>query len=149
MKPGRELDALVAERIVGRCAHILRKTQTLELDSQILSNYHQCQKCGEKFWGIAWHEGYCAFPSYSTDVAAAWQVDRPGWTWEFQETSHDLTATLYPSPQARSQAIASYPILPEGVTLVRREWGDDKASTYAWVRCLAALRAVGAEVKDE
>jgi len=85
--------------------------------------------------------------SPSTDIAAAWQVDRPGWVWEFQETSHDLTATLYPSPEARSEAIASWPVLPKGVALVRREWGDDKASTYAWVRCLAALRAVGVEAE--
>jgi hypothetical protein len=138
MKPGRELDALVAEALGWK------RTDERPPDYHNWTNYPD-----------VWYrtpngtiENVTNIPPYSTDIAAAWQMDRPGWTWEFQETSHDLTATLYPSPEARSEALASYPILPEGVTLVRREWGDDKAGTYAWVRCLAALRAVGVEVGD-
>jgi len=125
MKPGRELDALVAEYVIG----------------------YECV-CDEEPVDCpihAYNDHYTLSP-YSTDIAAAWRVDKPGWVWEFQETSHDLTATLYPSPQARIEAMANYPILPEGVALVRREWLDDKATTYACVRCLAALRAVGAEI---
>jgi len=138
MKPGRELDALVAKKIMG---------WKLSADaSEWLDADGEYMKAAE-YWYIGGNDDILPW-SPSTDIAAAWQVDKPGWVWEFQETSHDLTATLYPSPQARIEAMASYPILPEGVTLVRREWGEDKASTYAWVRCLAALRAVGVEVKD-
>ena len=138
MKPGRELDALVAEHVMG---------WKLSADGSEWLDADEVYIEDAKYWRIGGNDDILPW-SPSTDIAAAWQVDRPGWTWEFQETSHDLTATLYPSPEARSEALTSYPILPEGVVLVRREWLDDKAGTYAWVRCLAALRAMGVEVED-
>ncbi len=137
MKPGRELDARVAD-IMGRCGHVLEKVQ----------DHYRCQKCGEEFWGISWREGYCAFPLYSTEIDAAWTVDKPGWLWEFQETSQTLTVELYTSSEMMQRAIRDFPILPKDVVLVRREWLDDKAATYAWLRCLAALEAVGVEIED-
>lgn len=115
MKPGRELDALVAEKVMGRCGHTLRRVQ----------DHHQCQKCGEEFWGLAWHKGYCAFPSFSTDIAAAWNVverlkDRyfllqyygDGWDCQIGGTSRT-------------------------------------GNTVPLAICLAALKAVGVEVEDE
>ena len=106
MKPGRELDALMAKYIEG-----------------------------------------CYMPrAYSTDIAAAFTVDKPGWLWEFQESPETLTVELYTSPALRCKAIEMYPILPKKVILVRREWLEDKARTYAWLRCLAALEVV--KVKD-
>jgi len=121
MKPGRELDALVVEMVMDWDHQDIWDDEPLVPPDVYLIRLKE------------------TVPPYSTDIAAAWQVDRPSWVWEFQETSHDLTATLYPSPEARMEAVTSYPILPEGVTL---------ASTYAWVRCLAALLAVGMEVEN-
>ena len=93
---------------------------------------------------LDWSAGdYSIIPCYSTDIAAAFAVGKPGWLWEFQETSQTLTVTLYTSSEMTQRAIRDFPILPEGVILIRREWLDDKAQTYAWLRCLAALEAVG------
>lgn len=142
MKPSRELDALVAA-IMGRCGHVLKRIQ----DDDYCSHF-QCQKCDEEFWGLAWHEGYCAFPEYSTQIDAAFTVDKPGWLWEFKEMPETLTVELYTSLALRRKAIEMYPILPKKVILVRRKWLDDKTQTYAWLRCLAALEAVEVNVGE-
>lgn len=141
MKPGRELDALMAEALGFKTKWFVYPDNSRILLCLV-------GKTASRNDGWVERDDWRSVPPYSTEIAAAWRVDRPGWTWEFQETSHDLTATLYPSPEARMEAVTSYPVLPEGVALVRREWGEDKASTYAWVRCLAALRAVGVEVEN-
>lgn len=125
MKPGRELDAEVAKYIIG----------------------YECV-CEEEAADCPIHayDDHDTLRPYSTDLAAAFSVNKPGWLWEFEETPETLTVTLYPSPALRRRAIAMFPILPKDVVLVRREWLDDKAQTYAWLRCLAALEAVGVKL---
>ncbi len=140
MKPSRELDMKVAEHVMG------------------WDNIHY-QPGGNVPFGRPDDDYRRDYPNntayskrvlpYSTDIAAAWTVDKPGWLWEFQETSQVLTVTLYTSSEMMQRAIRDFPILPEDVVLIRREWLDDKAATYAWLRCLAALEAVGVEVSDD
>lgn len=90
----------------------------------------------------------CYMPrAYSTDVAAAFTVDKSGWLWEFKEMPETLTVVLYTSFALRRQAMEMYPILPKKVILIRREWLEDKSRTYAWLRCLAALEAVRVDVE--
>ena len=138
MKPGRELNAKVAEKIMG------------------WDNIHY-QPGGNIPFGRPNDDYRRDFPEaaysrsilpYSTDVAVAFTVDKPGWLWEFQESPGTLTVELYTSPALRCKAIEMFPILPKKVILVRREWLEDKARTYAWLRCLAALEAIGVEVED-
>lgn len=122
MKPSRELDSLVAKHVMG----------------------YECV-CDEEPADCPIHayNDRDTLRAYSIDIAAAFAVDKPGWLWKFQETSQTLTVTLYTSPEMLQESIRDYPILPEGVVLIRREWLGDKAQTYAWLRCLAALEAVG------
>lgn len=58
MKPGRELDALIAEKVMGLAV----------LNGQIF-RYDKSYEKGD----IATAVG-CPIPSYSTDMAAAWEV---------------------------------------------------------------------------
>lgn len=127
MKPSRELDAKIAKYIIG----------------------YECV-CDETPVDCPIHayDDRDTLRPYSTDIAAAFAVDEPGWLWEFQEASQALTVTLYTSFEMIREAIRDFPILPEDVILIRREWLDDKAATYAWLRCLAALEAVSVEVED-
>ena len=80
-------------------------------------------------------------PLYSTDIAAAWTVDKPGWLWEFKEMPATLTVILYTSFELRCKAMEIYPRIPKEVILIWHEWLKDKVQTYAWLRCLAALEA--------
>lgn len=117
MEPGRELDALIFEKVMGWVI--------------LLPGFRDTR---DK-----------AIPFYSTDLAAAFTVDKPGWLWEFTESVGTLTVILYTSLEMWRKAIGDYPIFPEDAILVRQIWLDDKAQTYAWLRCLAALKAVGVE----
>lgn len=126
MKPGRKLDAEVAEIMGYECV---------------------CEEEAADCPIHAYGDRDTLRP-YSTDVAAAFTVDKPDWLWEFKEMPEMLTVILYTSHALRRKAIEMFPILPKKVILVRREWLEDKAQTYAWLRCLAALEAVGVEVGD-
>ena len=125
MKSSRELDSWVAEHVIG----------------------YECV-CDETLVDCPIHaRGDCdTLRPYSTNIAAAFSIDKPGWLWEFQETPETLTATLYTSFALRRKAIEMYPVLPMDVIFIRRGWLGDKAQTYAWLRCLTALEAVGVEV---
>lgn len=127
MKLSRELDALIAEKVMG----------------------YECV-CKEEPADCPIHayDDRDTLRAYSADIAAAWTVDKPGWLWEFQEAQKVLTVTLYTSFGILIEATRAYPVLPKSVILVQQEWLEDKVSTYALARCLAALKAVGAEVED-
>jgi len=95
MEPSRELDALVAEKVMN------------------WDNVH-CLSGGNIPFGRPDDDYNRAFPSamysepvplYSTDIAAAWTVDKPGWLWEFQEAVGVLSVTLYTSPALRHKAM--------------------------------------------
>lgn len=61
---GPEMDAAVAEAL-GQCGHYLKPENG--------SGQYKCVKCEQRFAGLAYKEGY-SVKSYSTDIAAAWEL---------------------------------------------------------------------------
>lgn len=87
--------------------------------------------------------GYPVFydvPHYSTDLAAAWQIDKPGWRWEFSELSCGLDVILW-SESGDLEKLGQAYILWDSV--------PDKATAYCLARCRAALEAVGVDWEAE
>lgn len=68
---GPAMDAAVAKAL-GLCPHNLEKTIHWSEDGCSEACY-ECKLCHEKFWGLAYKEGYYGLP-YSTDIAAAWEL---------------------------------------------------------------------------
>jgi len=62
MEPGRELDALVADKVMG-----------FRVDGDICENQDFTQWNGD-FLHIVSKEGNLPLPHYSTDISAAWEV---------------------------------------------------------------------------
>lgn len=131
MKPGRELDALVAEKVMGwNRDHEKRK----------LSYYYgddlYAQDLITKLTDVE-------IPSYSTDIAAAWEVVE-----RFQE-EHGLLMFLRANPNG------TYEISLECNGVCRDDWKDAACEFYGsssgldsapHAICLAALKAVGAKI---
>ena len=120
MEAGREMDAVVAAKVMG-----WHKTD------------RHFGQFGELWWNVpdgvlSWAK--TSFGSFqpSTDIIAAWQVDRPTWEWTFSEQKDCLGIILS---------------LPKRYFLVGVLWAevDNKALAYALGRCRAALKAVGVE----
>ncbi len=128
MEPSRELDILVAVALGWR-----------QLSYRLWHDEN-----GRERW-IDDREGAW---SPSTDIVAAFTVDKPGWLWEFKESRRVLSVALYTSRELRRLAIEMFPVLSKDVVTIWQEWLDDKAATYALARCLAALKAMGVEVED-
>lgn len=63
MPAGRELDGLVAERVMGRCPHREQRRYVHQSDTGF-----ECVACGKDVYG----RENC--PAYSTSIEAAWQV---------------------------------------------------------------------------
>jgi len=71
MPAGREMDALVAEKVMRLCVHDWTFIPNNDDDGGV---GRTCQKCHKEFWGLnppAYGESY---GSYSTDISAAWEV---------------------------------------------------------------------------
>ena len=132
MEAGRELDALVAEEVMGEVeAHApvgdgLTRTDVfgapslLAADDKIRVAYPKSLAAGR-----LWPAQYCG-PKYSTDLAAAWEVVekmRERYVDFLLEWDHDQWRASYCG-----------------------ENEDARADTVALAICLAALRAVGVEV---
>jgi hypothetical protein len=126
---GRELDAKVAEEIFDKppsyydCPHF-------DKNGRILS--------------------FCSCPDLprcSTDIAAAWLVDKPGWYWNFHEAPNHLQITLYPSKELYHKRPWDLQPVPKEIVNVKVNWDEckTKAGVYALGRCRAALMAVEAE----
>lgn len=69
MPAGKEMDTLVAEKVMGLCAH----------DWKLISNDDDgvcriCQKCHLEFWRLRPPVYGAHYGSYSTDISAAWEV---------------------------------------------------------------------------
>jgi hypothetical protein len=116
MNTGRELDALVAEKVMGW--------------RDVSDGY------GTPPEATLW-EAIHIIPHYSTDIAAAWQVVErmrdQGWTSHYTDLSLDSR-----EPWHSWHFTGTTP--PNGPTL------SAQASTVPHAICLAALRAVGVEV---
>ena len=71
LTPGPETDALVAEHVMGLCAHVLGPAG----HGGPWGRQHQCLKCGAgPFDFHADREGHIVAKDYSTNIAAAWKV---------------------------------------------------------------------------
>lgn len=85
-------------------------------------------------------EAWKPIPYFSQDLAAAWQIDKPGWRWEFSELSCGLDVILW-SESGDLEKLGQAYILWDSV--------PDKATAYCLARCRAALEAVGVDWEAE
>jgi len=118
MDAGRELDALVAEKVMGGVP-----TNAIG-DWMVAVGAPPYYRFGGSVRGL---------PDYSTDIAAAWQIDDAKWFWMFEETDGYLEATLWDHRRR----------LPDYYA-VDVAWSDDgnRSKAYALARCILALAAV-------
>lgn len=121
--PGREMDALAAQVVKG---------YTLDYEFAESMGEPTVKDLRDQYdeWGI--------LPNYSTDMTAAWSLDRPGWLWEFKETVNGLVARLIwqvDNDWTKAHARETFPL-----------WADfpSKSAAYAWARCQLAIRAFDA-----
>lgn len=131
-EPGRELDALVAEKVMGSCVHDWKE----DTETESWDRVYQCSRCGRRA-----HFHYLDHLSggpvdvepYSTSIADAWKVvekmaDTPG------PNGDHYTLSLWYSGV---EAVAVFAEM-EG-------WGGRAtAETAALAICLAALAALEA-----
>ena len=123
MKAGRELDALIAEKVMGICGHYLNRVDETDPFGD-RSIYYRCGRCHETFQGLAFKEGYCAFPHYSIRIADAWLV----------VGKLDLPFTLQKNKQFKGGHYASF--------IVDKKFKAAQAATAPLAICLAALEAI-------
>lgn len=123
MKAGRELDVLVAEKVMGQTdfAHLEMKWEEgSSRDGKDGWSGFVCPCCGDSELS----QQMCAMP-YSTSIADAWQVVEK--------------ATYYE---------ASWSGLHHWYLELGEGHGEAEAQTAPLAICLAALKAVGAEVPE-
>jgi len=127
MQAGRELDALVAEKVMG--------WKWLERDE--FNEYRHLTPNGQKI--------QVAVPRYSTDIAAAWQIVekikfmQPGWEIYGLKPDHLQKFTIEYNGFGWRAGWA--PVKLDGNMTIEAE-----AEAAPHAICLAALRAVGVEV---
>jgi hypothetical protein len=132
---GPAMDAAVAKALGWRNLH------WREVDRE--SNHY----APGGWWGNG-PNGECYLDKgYSSDIVAAWKLDRIGWRWQFWETPETLAVTLFTSIEMASDAAWESPRLPEGTIVVQNRWEDSesKVDAYALGRCRAFLKANGVE----
>jgi hypothetical protein len=136
MKPGPELDALVAEKAIG----FRRAT------AETAPNFAHHIDVLKQTWFLSDEErGTCfsAVPEYSTEIAAAWEVV------EKLIAKHYFPSVQHlPGDRGEEnfwECTLGWEKLP-GADLGLREYVSATASTAPHAICLAALKAVGVEV---
>jgi len=131
MKPGRELDALVAERVMG---------WTREPKGWLSPPMGDPRMMWAATWDEAGRPGY--LPSYSTDIAAVWEVVEQMGTKEILGVL-TLGAPCDDNPKWRAiftkKWVANLDAYPDGI-----EHGDSAPHAI----CLAALKATGHDPYD-
>lgn len=115
----REIDALIHEKVFGRCAH-----QWLQHLSPM-----QCFKCGQA------ETQYSKTPFYSTDMAAAWQIVERLDSYEISQNG----ASHAEVPDPKKGWRATY--TQNGRTYTAF------AETGPLAICLAALQSIGIEAE--
>lgn len=145
MEAGRELDALVAEKVM-QFDH-KHKINGCEEDCW----YDVCEYCGLEFH-CEDTSGRCeGYPHYSTDIAAAWQVvDRIAQLVIADENAERLNyLRLEQNDSSGYSATFGFPYMEN------EEWANTanqydcsaRADSAPLAICLAALKAVGVEVE--
>jgi len=127
MPAGRETDALVAKVMGWRNVHTLPGGNVYfgEMPDDWNRN---CWQHGPD-WNIPHLDQVWQF---STEVCAAWMVDREGWRWQFHEGIDDLFVVLTPTICDDEPSLDSF---------VTWDEGPDKPSVYALARCRTVLKA--------
>ncbi|MGL5934405.1 MAG: BC1872 family protein [Cetobacterium sp.] len=131
--PGRELDVLVAEKVMNVHVHTIGHVSSSYMeDDRLQGPFHcmayACTKCHKRFAGFF----KPIVPSYSTAIADAWLVVE-NLVDQFQIV--EVTVGKHRSSKVWSCCIG---VGPEGLIT---HWG---AETAQHAICLAALKAVGA-----
>lgn len=133
MKTGRELDALIAEKVMGlSLAHMpdARDSKSGVIVSEISDSDVYFWDGRERDWS--------PIPNYSTDVAAAWEVVE-----KFKSKKIEFALIRDVSIwQASFQWNDSFPYHWDCI-----EWVDGETAPHAI--CLAALKAVGVKKYDK
>ena len=99
MKPGPDLDALIAEKLMTQCVHD-------DVTERAVTGYrHRCRKCGDLGHGMT--RGTPPCPAYSTDITAAWSV--------LENTRlHGAFISVTPRPDGRWSASRAKALNPRG-----------------------------------
>jgi len=120
-----ELDVLVAEKVKGwtlvRCTSGGNVVVGFDEDTR-----RSCLICPPEGWSgdDAWRP--------STDIACAFQVDKPEWEWFFGEKGDDLHANVYVASEESGVYTVVVPLDPA-----------NKTAAYCRGRCIAACYACG------
>ena len=154
---GRELDAAVAEKVMDwhwndLWGSLIPREQTA-MPSEMWTEWHEDEDGlsrkpirGNTVSGLSYNGDLFKInlPHYSTDIAAAWLVDKPGWYWIFHEALNHLQITLYPSKELYHKRPWDLQPYPKGIICVKVNWDErkTKAEVYALGRCRAALKAM-------
>lgn len=129
MEAGRELDALVAEKV-------MRFDHKHKINGCEDCWYDVCEYCGLEFH-CEDTSGYCeGYPHYSTDIAAAWQILARLRELGFKYIS---VVSLSNGWQCWGDKAMTLNSVPPDVSV--------NADTAPLAICLAALKAVGVEVE--
>ena len=122
MEPGREMDAAVAEHVMG-----------WEFKTPAY-RHNTCSNCGRPVSRYAWPSCRRRDCHYSTDDDAAWAVVRA-----MVEKEYVVTVSYVPMTDGSRDGWASIEDSDENVFCY-------EASTLAEAVCVAALRALGVEI---
>ena len=143
---GRELDAAIEIELGARwLENPERKTYTL-YEADMLARYPGLQKRRSTKWAEpnqrmpSWD---ISLPHYSTDIAAAWELDGEGWEWETYEDRFGLVIRVQHYNYAMYQDF-----FQRQSAFVK--WSDfpTKSAAYAIARCRAWLKARAALVSE-
>jgi hypothetical protein len=135
MEAGRELDAIIAEKVMGW----QRETDEREL-RRLNSGYLDASEYAR--WWINPSGGWaCASPRYSTDIAAAWEVVERLKDANRDDASYDFDL-IYESSKERETGLRN-DVFGWFAQFGEAEHGSGRADTAPLAICLAALEAVG------
>jgi len=137
--PGPQMNAAVAEYVIGykiwddhRRITAYNGGPPIVVDGPNAKRYPDAEH----------HCAYAPALRYSTDIAAAWEVDKPNWWWIFIEHDDILVARIWD----REESPGCDPNRP--IAWIDEPWHEaGQAETYATARCKAALLAVMKEPK--
>src|SRR3990172_3962017 len=101
MPAGREMDALVCEKVMG---HFVRHGGIFGLERLMpkyigkelhtLSGYESRHGNSYYVFENGFDYAYGIVPYYSIDIRMAWEIEQEGWQWDFLETSSRLHARV-------------------------------------------------------